>query len=612
MSSKSIDNPFRLNLSSVVEKAFFRILLQKLELPIEKITNLDYLARAYEEALKDTPEINNFVDLALSKLSINFTYPEEDIYRIPKEGPTVIVANHPFGGIEGLLLIHLLQKIRPDSKILANFLLGRIKEIKDHFIFVDPFGTKSSTRKNTQPLRDSLEYLNNGGLIATFPSGTVSHFHWKQKQIIDPEWNKNIARIVRKSKATVVPLYFEGANGLLFQLAGLIHPFLRTALIPRELTNKANKELRLKIGTEIPWERLEEFQSDDEIISYLRLRTYILGSSEHELKLQNKAKMKAKSKVHVRALEPIVPAVDPSLLEREVRALPDKNLLVENGNLQVFYAKASQIPFSLREIGRLREVTFRGVSEGTGKGLDIDSFDNYYTHLFIWNNVKCEIAGAYRLVSVGDVLEQFGVSGLYTSTLFAYRSKLLEQLCPALELGRSFIRPEYQKQYSSLHLLWRGIGTYVYLHPEFKILFGTVSISNEYNSVSRMLIASFLRGNNYLPEFARLIKPRNPHRSVPLRGVDSQTTSIVVRDLKNINELLSEIEAKHHSIPVLLKQYLRLGGKLLGFNIDKSFGNVLDGLIYVDLRETEPKILEKYLGKEETKEFLEYHKRKCE
>jgi putative hemolysin len=606
MTIDEIENPFRLGLSRQAESFLFKKLFSILETPIEKFTYLDYLANAYEQALKEGACSDNFIDIALKRLSISFTLAEDALQRIPEKGPAVLVANHPFGGIEGLILIHLLKKVRPDSKILANFILGRIKEIRDNFILVDPFGSSSSTRKNTQPLREAIDYLEDGGLIATFPSGTVSHFHWRSRQISDPEWNSNIARIIRRSKASVTPLYFEGHNGLLFQCAGLIHPLLRTALLPRELANKAKKTLAINIGSSIPWDRLKELKSDQEIIAYLRLRTYILGSSEHHERLLKK-KSRNKGSGITRKLEPIIPAVDPALMAREIEALPFEQILIENGDYQVVYARAPQIPFSLREIGRLREITFRNVSEGTGKGIDLDGFDNYYIHLFIWNKVKNEIAGAYRLVSVGEVLEQYGISGLYTSTLFAYKNKLLEQLCPAIELGRSFIRPEYQRNYSSLHMLWRGIGTYVHQNPEFKILFGTVSISNEYNSVSRMLITSFLRGNNYLPEFARLIKARNPHKPFPLRGVDSQMTSVVVKDLKNINELLSEIEAKHHSIPVLLKQYLRLGGKLLGFNIDKSFGDVLDGLIYVDLSETEQKILEKYMGKEETVEFFKYH-----
>lgn len=600
------DNPFRLTLSDGTRNQFLGKLLSLIENPLERITSLRKLAEAYEDALTKGINSDNFTEMALEYLSVSAPVSENSMLRIPKTGPTVLVCNHPYGGIEGIILINILNKIRPDSKVLANFILNRVSEIRDNFIFVDPFGSSSSTRKNTQPLREAIEHLDQGGLIATFPSGTVSHFQWNSRQISDPEWNHNIARMIRRSKASVVPVFFGGHNGPLFQIAGMIHPLLRTALLPRELLNKSGKELPVKVGSVIPWDRLSEFQTDKEIISYLRLRTYILGSPEHHTLLMKK-KAKSRNLQSNRKMEQIVPAVDPDLMAREIDSLPEEQILVENGDFLVVHALAHQIPFSLREIGRLREITFRLVSEGTGKNIDLDGFDNYYTHLFIWNRNKKEIAGAYRLASVAEILKTFGLSGLYTSTLFAYKPNLLEQLCPALEMGRSFVRPEYQRNYSSLHMLWRGIGTYVYRNPEYKILFGTVSISNEYNSVSRMLITSFLKGNNFLPEFAGLIKARNPHRPLPLKGIDSQTTSVVVKDLRDVNELLKEIESKHHSIPVLLKQYLRLGGKLLGFNIDKGFGDVLDGLIYVDLSETDQKMLEKYFGKDEAASFLRFH-----
>lgn len=604
MSSK---NPFRLKLKDIQNKSMLLKLCQPVEGFVEKITSLKALAEAYDHIIASGATEENFSEVALREFNISYEIADNGLDRIPKTGPVVVVANHPFGGIEGVILIDLLKKVRPDVKVLANFLLSRVEELRPNFIFVDPFGSKSSTRKNTQPLRDSIDHLNSGGLLATFPSGTVSHLTMKSRQISDPEWNINIARIIKKSKASVIPLFFDGHNGSLFQIAGLFHPLLRTALLPREMYNKIGKKIGVRVGSVIPWTRLSDFKSDEEVLAYLRLRTYILGSPEHHMRLEKK-KNKKVSKAPARKFEEIVPAVDPALMEREIQSLPYEQILVENKDYLVVHAQSTQVPFCLREIGRLREYTFRKVSEGTGKSIDLDGFDNYYIHLFIWNRQNQEIVGAYRIGSVSDILNRYGVSGLYTSTLFAYKSSLLEQLAPALEMGRSFIRPEYQKNYFSLHLLWRGIGTYVFRNPDNKVLFGTVSISNEYNSVSRMLITSFLRGNSYLPEFARLIKPRNPHKSSPLKGVDPSLTSVIVKDLSDVNELIREIEEKHHSIPVLLKQYLRLGGKLLGFNVDHGFGDVLDGLIYVDLTETDPKMLEKYLGKDETVQFLEYHK----
>ncbi len=605
MSSK---NPFKLNLKETENKSLLLRLCEPFESQLEKVTSLDALAKAYDHIIESGGNEESFSEVALREFNINYDIQDGGLERIPKTGPVVVVANHPFGGIEGVILIDLLKKVRPDLKVLANFMLGRVEELKPNFIFVDPFGSKSSTRKNTQPLRDSIEHLNSGGLLATFPSGTVSHFQLKSRQVSDPEWNVNIARIIKKSKASVIPLFFEGHNGPLFQIAGLIHPILRTILLPREMYNKVGKRINVRIGSVIPWARLSTFSSDVETLAYLRLRTYILGSPEHHQRLEKKKK-KSLNKA-VRKFEEIVPAVDSSLMAREISSLPFEQILVENKDFIVVHAESTQVPFCLREIGRLREYTFRKVSEGTGKSIDLDGFDNYYIHLFIWNRQKEEIVGAYRIGSVAEILERYGVSGLYTSTLFAYKTALLEQISPALEMGRSFIRPEYQKNYISLHLLWRGIGTYVSRNPDNKVLFGTVSISNEYNSVSRMLITSFLRGNSYISEFSSFIKARNPHKPSPLKGIDPSLTSVIVKDLSDVNELIKEIEAKHNSIPVLLKQYLRLGGKLLGFNVDQGFGDVLDGLIYVDLTETDPKILEKYLGKEETVQFLEYHRLK--
>lgn len=603
----SYENPFKLGLSKNISSSGLKSLVNRLELKLEDLTSLNTLARSYERCVKEGLSSENFTQEALKELRIGYDISDKDKLKIPKEGPAIIVANHPFGGVEGIVLIDMLKSIRPDFKILANFLLSRLQLISHHFIFVDPFGAKESTQKNALPLREAISYIREGGLLSTFPSGTVSHFQWKSRQITDPSWNINIARIARRAKVPVIPLFFEGNNGLLFQFAGVVHPLLRTVLLPRELINKQNTNIRLKVGNPISPERLAEFESDEEALAYLRLRTYILGSEHLHSKLLAKKRHKDNSPSHSRKLEQIVPAVESHLMKSEISALPEDQRLFENTDCIVLYGNSNQIPFTLREIGRLREVTFRKISEGTGKSIDLDGFDNYYTHLFVWNKQKEEIVGAYRLALVKDIVAAYGIRGLYTNTLFAYKQDLIDQLGDAIELGRSFVREEYQKSFSSLDLLWKGVGNFVNKHPKCKILFGTVSISNEYNAVSRMLITSFLRGNSYLPEFARLIKARNPFKTIPITGIDTNTASVVVKDLQNVNELLTEIEATHHTIPILLKQYLRLGGKFLGFNIDQNFGDVLDGLIYVDLSETDTRMLSRYLGKEEHTKFLKLH-----
>jgi putative hemolysin len=503
----------------------------------------------------------------------------------------------------------ILRERRPDARIMANFLLKRIEGLEDRFIFVDPFGSTESPKKNLQPLRESIDWVRGGGLLVIFPAGTVSHLQWGRREVFDPIWSPTIARIVRKTDAPVIPMYFRGRNGMVFQLAGAIHPLLRTALLPREFWNKRGKTISLRVGTPIPAEKNQSVEDDAELMNYLRLRTYLLGSSDPGALKERKQPFRRKQKKSApRRLKPIAPAIDPTMLSAEVAALAPEKILGENGDYVVMHGTARELPHVLAEIGRLREISFREVQEGTGKSTDLDHFDQYYTHLFVWNRSTHEVVGAYRLVKTDHVLRTNGKSGLYTSTLFDYRTELLTQMGPAIELGRSFIRPEYQRNYNSLNLLWKGIGTYVAQNPSHPVLFGTVSISSEYDSISRKLIISFLKANRFLPELARQIRARNPMPKTTLRGVDMEHSSMVVTDIKEVSLLLSEIESSQRTLPILLRQYLKLGGKLLAFNVDPEFGNVLDGLIYVDLRETDTKLLERYLGKEGVQRFYEFHK----
>lgn len=573
---------------------------------IENFLGLTKLNSLYSKAF-DYPS-THFADQVLKAGNVTLKVNEEAFEQIPKTGPLVVVANHPFGGLEGLLILSLLNKIRNDVKVLANYLLSCIPDLRDSFIFVDPFGGNKATQKNLTPMRETISWVKNGAALGVFPSGTVSHFHFRHLEVTDPAWSEVIARIVRSSRASVVPLYFSGSNSLVFQLLGLIHPKIRTAMLPQELANKENSTIHAKIGSVIPFEKLDGFESDKDLISYLRLRTYILAehkSSKVWIQIPSLRSFFAQKRID----EDIMPPIAKQALKQEVQSINKSQLLLEQGDCQVLYAQASQIPHILKEIGRLREITFRQAKEGTGKKVDLDNFDEYYTHLFVYNNSADEIVGAYRLVDASWAAKVFGLKGLYTHSLFDYKNRLLRQIGPALELGRSFIRTEYQKNYLSLNLLWKGIAHYVYRHPEYTGLFGTVSISAEYDTISRQLIMLFLKENKSVPELAKLIRARNPMPYKKIKGIDKKSTSIVVRDLEDVNHLLTDLCSEQKSIPILLKQYLKLNGRLLGFNIDKSFGNVLDGLIYVDLRETDPRILERYMGKESARNYFVMHKK---
>ena len=303
---------------------------------------------------------------------------------------------------------------------------------------------------------------------------------------------------------------------------------------------------------------------------------------------------------------PIAPEIPRALLKAEIECLPVEQRLVASGNFTVQYARAAQIPWCLQEIGRLRELTFRAAGEGTNKASDIDLFDAYYLHLFIWDAQAEMIVGAYRMGLVGDILARYGRRGLYTQSLFKYGPRLLQILNPAIELGRSFVRAEYQRSFSPLMLLWRGIGRFILRSPQYAVLFGPVSISNSYATLSRQLMVEFLCANNVEADLARHVKPRRPFHSRRSAAWD-EVEFAGVKDIEDLSRVIARIEHDNKGVPILLKQYLKLGGRVLGFNADDRFSDALDGLILVDLRASDPRLLARYMGEEGAVAFLACH-----
>jgi putative hemolysin len=304
--------------------------------------------------------------------------------------------------------------------------------------------------------------------------------------------------------------------------------------------------------------------------------------------------------------ESLAPPADCGTLASEVRRLPASAVLARSGALVAFLAGADAMPHLLYEIGRLRELTFRAIGEGTGKRMDLDWFDSHYLHLVLWNEQRSEVVGSYRCGATDTIVPCFGVDGLYTSTLFAYEGALVARLVPGLELGRSFVRPEYQKTYSALFLLWRGIGAFVARNPRYKLLFGAVSVSNEFRGETQRRIVEFLRAASFLPALARFVRSRSPlgpsFASSPRPRVGPS------RDLGALDRDVRELEHGERSLPVLLKQYLKLGGRVLGFARDRDFRDSLDALILVDLSAAPPEVLVRYMGEEGLRAFLDYHR----
>jgi putative hemolysin len=468
-------------------------------------------------------------------------------------------------------------------KILANQFLAAIPDARQYCIFVDPFGGDSAVRGNHSGLKSSIAWLRQGGLLAVFPAGEVAHLDLKERAVIDPEWNGNVARLIRLTGATALPIYFVGANSPMFQLLGFLHPRVRTALLAHEFLNKHNRTIEMRIGNPIPAAKLRRFEDDRAMIGYLRRRTYLLQSRQ------------ASRPARRSAIEPSACGVFNGLMASEVSKLPPERLLVESDQYWVLLANANEIPNVLQEIGRLREITFRQVGEGTGQSVDLDSFDDYYWQLFVWNRATNEVVGAYRLGLCDEIIQRMGPKGLYTWRLFAWQPSFLNRLQPALELGRSFVRPEYQKTYAPLLLLWRGIGQFLVRHPWYKVLFGPVSISAGYNIASRQLMVKFLSTYHPASHLAPLVRARNPFRAQHPRQADD-LFSLSASDVEELSALIADIEIDRKGVPVLLKQYLKLGGELVAYHVDRRFANALDGLIVVDLHKTDVRLLERYLG----------------
>ena len=585
-----------------VHTRVLRFLVRLVKRPVESFSGLRAADDIYARAWKMPKEIP-FCDRVLQAVGVRTDFLEEELLKVPKEGPVVVVANHPFGGIEGVILLSLLHRVRPDVKAMANYLLSAIAEMRDDFIFVDPFASKNSAKANLRPIKESLTWLKDGHLLIVFPSGEVSSFDRRTLRVRDPAWSASIAALVRKTNATVVPMFFPGRNSVFFNLVGLIHPRFRTSLLPRQIANKKGHILTVRIGTPLSAKALEPFSMDDvQLIKYMRFRSYLLAERE-----THRTRRFISLNPPMMPPDPIIAPVPAETLTREISRLPESSKLIAAGDFAVYIAAARQIPSCLREIGRLRETTFRAVGEGTGNAIDLDAFDDYYNHLFMWNTVRQEIVGSYRLGLTDKILADRGVRGLYTRTLFKFDERLMEQIPPAIEMGRSFIRTEYQKAYTSLFLLWRGISAFIGRNPHYRVLFGPVSITNEYREASRCMILASMRQTCMADDLAYLVKPKFPPKPPKRSEWCLKEYMEYLNDIDQVAGYVSEIEPDGKDIPVLLRQYLKLSGKLLAFNVDPEFSSVVDGLIMVDLSQSSPKTLRRYMGNEVAEAYFKYH-----
>jgi putative hemolysin len=550
----------------------------------------------------DSP--GEFCGQVLKSLNVEYRISDADRQKIPAAGACILIANHPYGGLDGVVLIDMISRVRSDFKVMGNGLLGRIPQLREKLIQVDPFGGKGAARRNISPMRAALRSLQQGELLIMFPGGEVSSWHELSPHAVDPDWSLTLSRLVRKSKASVLPIYFPGDNGCLFHLAGKVHPRLRTLLLPRMMLKHRGRRLQPRIGQLISAKKLMPMD-DAQMLEMLRMRTYALAA--RNAAAQGGAATDKQLKTGGQEL--IAAPMTGKVLREELELLPQEQCLLSSGEFSVFYASAAQIPNALDEIGRLREETFRQVGEGTGRSRDLDRFDQHYLHLMLWNNQQQQLVGAYRIGLVDRILKESGIDGLYSSTLFKYSPKLFRNMSNALELGRSFVRSEYQRSYAPLLMLWKGIGHFILAHPQYRYLFGPVSISNDYSRYSRELMTSGLIRNFQIKELANLVSPRIPVTMKPVRisGINKNQRDLLMSDIDQLSDLVADLEPDNKGIPVLMRHYLNLGGKLLAFNLDPDFSDVIDGLLLINLMEADRRQMQRYMGRDGFIHYQQFH-----
>lgn len=566
----------------------YRALLRVAWPLVARILNLPEYRSLY--AYADSLGAGGFVNRALDALSIDLrvTGPQASV---PGTGPLIVVANHPHGLIDGLAIVRALQPVRDDARVLTTHLISSLPGLDELCLYVDPFGTSSASARCIAGLRAATRWLGAGRTLVVFPSGEVASEPGHPEAIgpgatrPDAPWHPTVARLARRTGAVVVPMRIEGGNSAWFYRLGALHPRLRTVMLPRELLNQRGRTITVRVGPPVA--------SDPSMDTCPQSMTARFRRAVDALAQP--------APTPTRTVAPIAPPISAEALAADVAALAPSRRWVSTGEVEVFIAPAAEIPQVLLEIGRLRETTFRDVGEGTGNATDLDRFDRHYLHVFAWHPQRREVIGAYRMGLTDRILAEHGPGGLYTSTLFDFAPPLLTTLETAVELGRSFVRREYQRSPGALLGLWKAIARFVADSGRYRALFGPVSISSRYRDTSQQLLMAFLRQHAFDRELGALVRSLTPPVERPASAAIGAVTA---PDIHSLDAVIARLEDDGKGVPVLLRQYLKLNARLLGFNVDAGFGDALDALLLVNLADVSPAILTRYLGRDGTARFL--------
>jgi putative hemolysin len=557
----------KIEISNVLEK-YDTIIFNKLPLLIKRaiILFLNKLLRINEinniiESYSNKSGID-FIDELFELLDISYTISAKDILKIPSEGKLLIVSNHPLGGVDGLILLKLISDVRSDVKIVVNELLLNIDNLKNYFLPFDIFSEK--IQRGT--IESIYKSLNNNEAIIVFPAGEVSRFGISGIQ--DKNWRKSVLQLSKKYKVPVLPVYIHARNSIVFYLASLINKKFSMFLLPRELFNKKNKSFNVSIGHHIPSAAFDNrYHKSYNQIKLLMKHVHLIGRGKSGI-----------YKVEKNVIHPIPRKTIKQQLDR------CKILGLTNDKKKIFLVDSYTAPDVLKEIGRLREITFRRVSEGTGKKMDLDKYDEYYKHLVLWDEIELDIVGSYRIGIGRTIMPTLGVKGFYTNELFNHSIQLENILSQSAELGRSFIQAKYWNT-SALDYLWQGLGVFLKDNSFIKYTFGGVSLSKNYSDEAKKHIIFFFgkwfADNAKLSEAKNKFSISNNELNELNKVYSSQNYKTDYSNLKNFLKLLG------YSVPILYKQYSELcepdGIRFIDFCIDHDFNNCIDALILVEI-----------------------------
>ncbi len=518
-----------------------------------------------------------FVEAALQFFDFHLRIRETERSRIPATGQVVIAANHPIGSLDGIALLHLIRQIRPDVKVVANRLLMQVEQLHPVLLPVDNMGGTTAR----QHLLDIKTHLEGGGALIIFPAGEVSRFG--PKGVRDGVWNTGFVKLAMATKAPILPVYVGGRNSVLFYSLSFLAKPLSTAWLIREMFRHNHNTIDARIGLPVPY---DVYAAND-----FSAKTLTRMFKKHVYRLA-----KGKNPIF-KSVETVAHPESRVLLKQELKHSTELGVTPDGKRMLI--TTADESPCVMREIGRLRELTFRLVGEGTGLPRDIDGFDKTYQQLVLWDDEDLEIVGAYRLGDARQLMRTHGSAGLYSSTLFEYGPMMHDYFAQGLELGRSFVQPKYQTRHA-LDYLWLGIGAYVKRNPHIRYVFGPASISRLYGPDATARIALFYKG--YFNGIPVSVMPKNPfHISSAMRaklssefpGVDQE------QDFKALKGALAALDLK---VPTLFKHYAQCtdhtGVTFTAFNCDPDFGDCIDAFVIADLTKLKPKKKKRYLGKE--------------